>query len=60
MTLVMNAPIDDAGHEDEGHPERPERLVAALAGVGDLDLGDDLKLAAPYSATRGARTCARR
>lgn len=47
MTLVMNAPIDDAGHEDEGHPERPERLVTALAGVSDLDLGDDLKLAAP-------------
>jgi acetoin utilization deacetylase AcuC-like enzyme len=52
MTLIINSPIADTGHEDEGHPERPERLVAALAGVGDLHLGDDLILAAPYSATR--------
>jgi acetoin utilization deacetylase AcuC-like enzyme len=52
MTLIMNTPIADAGHEDSGHPERPERLRAALAGVGDLDLGDELVLAAPYSATR--------
>jgi acetoin utilization deacetylase AcuC-like enzyme len=29
-------------HAHPGHPERPERLVAALAGVEDLHLGDDL------------------
>jgi acetoin utilization deacetylase AcuC-like enzyme len=52
MTLIMNTPIADAAHEDPGHPERPERLRAALAGVGDLHLGDELVLAAPYSATR--------
>jgi acetoin utilization deacetylase AcuC-like enzyme len=48
----MNSPIVDAGHEDPGHPERPERLAAALAGVGDLHLNSDLVIAAPYSATR--------
>src|SRR5665213_1755037 len=52
MTLIMNSPVVDGGHEDAGHPERPERLIATLAGVGDLDLGDDLVLATPYSATR--------
>jgi acetoin utilization deacetylase AcuC-like enzyme len=52
MTLIMNTPLVDAGHEDPGHPERPERLTAVLAGVGDLHLDDDLVVAAPYSATR--------
>jgi acetoin utilization deacetylase AcuC-like enzyme len=52
MTLVLNAPIVDAGHEDAGHPERPERLAAALAGVGDVHLDSELIVAAPYSATR--------
>jgi acetoin utilization deacetylase AcuC-like enzyme len=50
--LIINSPITDAGHEDAGHPERPERLTAALAGVGDLHLGDDLVIASSYSATR--------
>jgi acetoin utilization deacetylase AcuC-like enzyme len=52
MTLVLNAPILDAGHEDEGHPERPERLTAALAGVGDVHLEGELVVVEPYSATR--------
>jgi acetoin utilization deacetylase AcuC-like enzyme len=52
MTLIINSPIADAAHEDPGHPERPERLIAALAGVSDLHLGDELVVAAPYSATR--------
>lgn len=50
--LIVNSPIVDEAHENSGHPERPERLAAALAGVGDLDLGDDVIFAAPYSATR--------
>ncbi len=50
--LIMNSPIADAGHEDTGHPERPERLTAALDGVGDLHLGEDLVIASSYSATR--------
>jgi acetoin utilization deacetylase AcuC-like enzyme len=52
MTLVLNSSIVDAGHEDVGHPERPERLAAALAGVDDLHLDGELVVAAPYSATR--------
>ena len=32
MTLIMNSPIADAGHEDEGHPERPERLLRRAGG----------------------------
>jgi acetoin utilization deacetylase AcuC-like enzyme len=52
MPLIMNAPIADTGHEEDGHPERPQRLVATLAGIGDLALGDELILAAPYSASR--------
>ncbi len=31
--LVMNAHVDDVGHEEPGHPERPDRLTATLAGV---------------------------
>ena len=50
--LIMNGHASDAGHEEAGHPERPERLIAALAGVDDLHLGDNLRLVAPYSATR--------
>ena len=50
--LIMNGHVSDAGHEEAGHPERPDRLHAALAGVNDLHLGDDLQFVAPYSATR--------
>jgi acetoin utilization deacetylase AcuC-like enzyme len=54
--LIMNGPVDDAGHEDPGHPERPQRLKAVMAGVGDLHLGDDLRFVEPYSATRAQLT----
>ena len=50
--LIINGSTDDAGHEDPGHPERPERLAAVLAGVEDLHLGDDLLAVAPYAASR--------
>ena len=50
--LVVNGPVDDAGHEESGHPERPDRLSAALAGVADLHLGDDLVEVEVRSATR--------
>jgi acetoin utilization deacetylase AcuC-like enzyme len=50
--LIMNTPLADTGHEDAGHPERPERLAAALDGVGDVHLGDNLTLAPARSATR--------
>jgi acetoin utilization deacetylase AcuC-like enzyme len=50
--LILNSPVGDAAHEESGHPERPERLRAALAGVDDLHLDDQLAHAAPHSATR--------
>lgn len=50
--LVINGPYSDAGHEEEGHPERPERLVAAMAAVDDLHLGSDLVVAPSYAASR--------
>ncbi len=40
--LIMTEPTGFAEHERRGHPERPERLGAAVAGVADLDLGRDL------------------
>ena len=52
MVLVINGPYGDSGHEDHGHPERPERLVAAMAAVNDLDLGTDLVVVPSYSASR--------
>ena len=48
----MNGHVRDAGHDEAGHPERPDRLNAALAGVDDLHLGVDLRRVAPYTATR--------
>lgn len=51
-TLVMNAQIADAGHEEAGHPERPDRLTATMAGVEDLHLEDDLTFVDPYVASR--------
>ncbi|HEY5092983.1 MAG TPA: histone deacetylase [Acidimicrobiales bacterium] len=50
--LVMNAHVDDGGHEEAGHPEHPDRLAATMAGVADLHLDDDLSFVAPYMATR--------
>jgi acetoin utilization deacetylase AcuC-like enzyme len=52
MVLVMNGAFDDSAHEDLGHPERPDRLRAVMAAVADLDLGDDLIVMPPYSASR--------
>jgi acetoin utilization deacetylase AcuC-like enzyme len=48
----MNAHVDDEGHEEPGHPERPDRLTATIQGVADLHLGDDLSFVGPYMATR--------
>ena len=50
--LIINGGTDDAGHEDPGHPERPERLAAVMKGIEDLQLGDDLLAVAPYAASR--------
>jgi acetoin utilization deacetylase AcuC-like enzyme len=52
MVLVINGAFDDSPHEDPGHPERPDRKRAAMAGIADLHLGDDLIVAPTHSATR--------
>ncbi len=52
MTLVISRPFDDSGHADPGHPERPDRVTAALAGVADLHLGEDLVSVDVTAATR--------
>ena len=52
MLLVVNGLYDDSEHEDPGHPERPDRVTAARAGVTDLHLGSDLVIVPSYSATR--------
>jgi acetoin utilization deacetylase AcuC-like enzyme len=40
--LVVAGPVGVHEHDPGNHPERPARLAAVLAGVGDLELGDDL------------------
>jgi len=52
VVLVVNGIYDDSGHEDEGHPERPDRVTATRAAIADLHLGSDLVVVAPYAATR--------
>ncbi len=52
MILVVNEAYDDAGHADDGHPERPARAVAAHAGIADLHLGSDLISVAARAAGR--------
>jgi acetoin utilization deacetylase AcuC-like enzyme len=39
-------------HHRPGHPERPERIDAVLAGIDDLHLGDDLRILPPSVAER--------
>ena len=50
--LITNEVPDDAGHEDPGHPERPDRLIAVREGLEDLALGDELVRVELRSATR--------
>ncbi len=50
--LIGNGPVEDGEHEEAGHPERPDRLIAALAGITYLHLGEDLTVLPPYVATR--------
>ena len=48
--LIVAGPVGE--HEHEGgphHPERPARIAAAMAGVADLDLGDDLVMVDPVA-----------
>jgi acetoin utilization deacetylase AcuC-like enzyme len=52
VVLVVNGIYDDSGHEEEGHPERPDRISATRAAIADLQLGSDLVVVPPYEATR--------
>ncbi len=54
--LVLGGPGSHESHEEEGHPERPERVSAVLAGIGDLDLGSEVVRVAPREATRAELT----
>ena len=49
--LVVAGPVGEHEHDPGTHPERPARLVAAMAGIADLDLGSDLRLLDPEPAT---------
>ena len=52
MTLIVNEPYNDDGHEEDGHPERPKRTVAARAGIADLHLDNELVSVATRMASR--------
>jgi len=52
--LILIEPLAAAEHAEAGHPERPERVDAARAGVDDLRLGSDLHLVTPAPAGREA------
>jgi len=42
--LVVSGPLEAREHHRAGHPERPDRVTAAMAGVEDLHLGSDLEM----------------
>ena len=50
--LIVSGPVGSSEHERAGHPERPARVVAAMAGVDDLHLGTDLQIVPPQIADR--------
>ena len=51
VLVTTNAALDE--HDlGQSHPERPARLGAALAGVRDAHLGDDVAVHEPRLATR--------
>jgi acetoin utilization deacetylase AcuC-like enzyme len=39
--LIVAGPVASASHALPGHPERPSRVGAAMAGIDALDLGSD-------------------
>jgi acetoin utilization deacetylase AcuC-like enzyme len=50
--LIVTQPRLDSEHRRPGHPERPDRVTAALAGVADLHLGSDLEVVPALAAER--------
>jgi acetoin utilization deacetylase AcuC-like enzyme len=49
--LVVIGPAGAKEHAHPGHPERPARVDAAMAGVEDLHLGSDLAIVEPKPAS---------
>ncbi len=49
--LVVIGPAGAKTHTRPGHPERPARIDAVMAGVDDLHLGSDLVTVEPRKAT---------
>lgn len=49
--LIVSGPTGDSEHDGDGHPERPARIGAVMAGIDDLHLGSDLHFVAPSTAT---------
>ena len=54
--LIVNELHDDSGHEEQGHPERPDRTRAAMDGVAALNLDSDLEFVTSRVATRAELT----
>jgi acetoin utilization deacetylase AcuC-like enzyme len=48
--LILAVTDHAEGHHVPGHPERPDRVAAALAGIRELDLGSSVRLAVPVPA----------
>lgn len=45
--LIVAGPTGEHEHDGGSHPERPARVTAAMEGVRDLGLGDELRLVDP-------------
>ncbi len=54
--LIVSGPVESAEHHRAGHPERPSRARAAMAGVEDLHLGGELRMVEALPATRDQLT----
>jgi acetoin utilization deacetylase AcuC-like enzyme len=48
--LIVGGPAAASSHARRAHPERPARVAAVMAGVGDLHLGEDLEVVAGLEA----------
>ena len=42
--LIVSGPVGESEHHRAGHPERPARIGAVMAGIDDLHLGTDLRI----------------
>jgi acetoin utilization deacetylase AcuC-like enzyme len=48
--LIVSGPLEAREHYRAGHPERPDRVTAAFAGVEDLHLGRDVEVVEEHPA----------